>query len=233
MPPHVTPPAPPELHPEFGYFWPAAHTRRLMRVGLMATAFGGLFGAIAVLAMSPRPDPDLTHAATALSAVSVDEPAAVAAVPSAAPVVPGVATAAPAAPVGTVMPPVTAVPVTAVLAKEPTAAAKSCKEQTWPYLEGTCLNNTTRKRQPARVLKPETPAQSAPAQVVQAPEITASAKTQEPSKASRQREKTAKARQRERKRDREFADRERSRYVDPRSAYASPYVYEARRGWGW
>jgi hypothetical protein len=196
----------------------------------MSTAFGVLFGAIAVLAMSPRPDPDVAHSATVLSAVSIDEPATTGAAASAAPVAAGSATAAPSAPVGTVMP-----PVTAVLAKEPTAAAaKACKEQTWPYLDGTCLNNTTRKRQPARVLKPETPAQSASAQVGPAPEITAAAKNQEPSKASKKREKTAKARQRARERDREFADRERGRYVDPRSAYASPYVYETpRRGWSW
>jgi hypothetical protein len=226
--PQVLPPTPPEFHPEFGYFWPAAQGRRLMRVGLMSTAFGVLFGAIAVLAMSPRPDPDLAHAATALSAVSVDEPTTVGTVPSPAPVARASANAAPSAPVGTLMP-----PVTTVLAKEPAAtAAKSCKEQTWPYLEGTCLNTSARKRQPARVLKPETSAQSAPAQVVPAPEITAAAKSQEPSKASSKREKRAKARQRER--DREFADRERGRYVDPRSAYAGPYVYETpRRGWGW
>ena len=216
MPPQVLPPTPPEFHPEFGYIWPAAHTRRVVRVGLMSTAFGLLFGAIAVLAMTPRADPDVGRAATALSAVPVDEPATVGAATSAAPVAP-VETATPT-----------------VAAKQP--AAKSCKEQTWPYLEGKCLNNTTRKRQPVRVLKPETPAQSAPAQVVPAsePEITAAGKTQEPPKAAKKREKTAKTRQRER--DREFADRERGRYADPRSAYASPYVsrYEmAPRGWGW
>jgi hypothetical protein len=222
--PQVIPPAPPEFHPEFGYFWPAAQSRRLMRVGLMSTAFGLLFGAIAVLAMPPRPDPDLAHAATALSAVSVDEPATTEAAPSAAPPITAAsATAAPSSAVGTVM-----APATAVLANEPGAAAKSCKEQTWPYLEGTCLNNSARKRQPARVLRPETSAQSAPAQVVQAPEITAAAKTQETSKVSSRREKKAKARQRERDRE-SVADRERAGYVDPRSAYASPYVYETPR----
>jgi hypothetical protein len=216
MPPQVLPATPPEFHPEFGYIWPAAHTRRLVRVGLMSTAFGLLFGAIAVLAMTSRADPDGGRAATALSAVAVEEPATVGATTSAAPV----------APVET------ATPILA--AKQPTAV--TCKEQTWPYLEGKCLSNTTRKRQPVRVLKPETPAQSGPAQVVPAwePEITAAGKTQEPSKATKKREKTAKTRQRER--DREFRDRERGRYADPRSAYASPYGsrYEmAPRGWGW
>jgi hypothetical protein len=219
-PPQVFPPVPPELHPEFGYIWPAAHTRRMVRVGLMSTAFGLLFGAIAVLAMSPRADPDPARAATALSAVPADEPATVGATTS----------AVPAIPVETAMP-----SVTAALPKQPTATAgKSCKEQTWPYLEGKCLNNATRKRQPVRVLKPEAPAQSAPAQVVPAsvPEITAVAKTQKPPKAAKKREKTAKTRQR----DREAVDTDRGRFADPRSAYASPYGsrYETpRRAWGW
>jgi hypothetical protein len=219
--PPISPLEPPEFHPEFGYIWPAAHTRRMVRVGLMSTAFGVLFGAIAVLAMTPRADPDVAPAATALSAVAVDEPATVGAVMS--------ASAAPAIAVETATP--------AIAAREPTrSTAKSCKEQTWPYLEGNCLNNTnnaTRKRQPARILKPEA---ALPARVVppSTPEITAAAKTQESSKAAKKREKTEKTRQR--RRDREFADRDRGPYADPRSAYASPYVsrYETpRRSWGW
>lgn len=221
----VSPPSPPEFHPEFGYIWPAAQTRRLVRVGLMSTAFGVLFGVIAVLAMSPRPDPDLARAATALSVVAVDEPTTVRAATS--------ATAALAAPVETAPSPIAA----ALPTQPPAAAAKSCKEQTWPYLEGKCLNSTARKRQPLRVLKPEAPAQSAPAQVVPAstPEITAAAKIEEPPKAAKKREKTAKTR-RQRERSRELADRERGPYGDPRSAYAGPYDsrYETpRRGWGW
>ena len=219
MPP-VSPTPPPEFHPEFGYIWPAAHVRRLVRIGLLSTAFGALFGGITVLAMTPRANLDVAPAATALSAVAIDEPATVGAVTSAVPV----------AAVGT--------PVPTLAARQPTGAtARSCKEQTWPYLEGKCLSSsTTRKRQPARVLKPEAPAQSAPALVVSdsAPEITAAAKTEEPLKAANKREKKAKARQRER--DREAADRQRGRYADPRNAYASPYGsrYETpRRGWGW
>jgi hypothetical protein len=210
--PQDLPPVPPEFHPEFGYIWPAVHTRRMVRIGLMSAAFGVLCGAIAVLATTPRTDSDAERTATVLAAVSPDEPAAVGAATSVAPV------------------------ASVEMATPPVVAAKGCNDQTWPYLESGCLNSAARKRQPARVLKPEAPAQSAPAQVVPAsgPEITAAAKIDAPSKAAKKREKTAKTRRQGR--DREVADRERGPYADPRSAYASPYAsrYDTpRRGWGW
>jgi hypothetical protein len=222
--PQVFPPEPPEFHPEFGYFWPAAQTRRLVSVGLLSTVFGLLFGAIAVVAMTPRADPGPGPAETALCAASVDEPVTV-----------GVATSASVTSATAVDPAIA--PISAAAPTQSTATAtKSCREQIWPYLDGNCLNNTARKRPPARVLKPEAPAQSAPAQVVPVPtpEITAAARAAESSKASRKREKMARMRQRER--DRGIAERERGRYADPRSAYASPYVSRSempRRGWDW
>jgi hypothetical protein len=220
--PPISPLEPPEFHPEFGYIWPAAHTRRMVRVGLMATAFGVLFGAVAVLAVTPRANPDVALAVTALSAVPVEETATAVQATSAG--------AAPAVPVETTTPP--------VAAKQPTAsAASSCQEQTWPYIESQCLDTATRKKPAVRILKPEAGERSAPAQVISpsSREITTTATIDEPPKAAKKREKTEKARQR--RRDREVADRERGPYyADPRSAYATPYVsrYETpRRGWGW
>jgi hypothetical protein len=243
--PAFRPPEQPEFHPEFGYLWPAAHTRRMMRIGLLATAFGAMVGAIAAIGMTHRPDPDAQRAQTALA---VETPSTVGAAP---------ATTAAAA-VKAVTPPITTAPNAAAVAPPP--AATSCKEQTWPYLDGKCIKNSTRKRQQVRVLKPETPAQSAPAEAAgtTTPETTAVVKPEEPSKASKKREKkTAETRQRRRDRDREYADTDRSRtysdrgrvdferdrYVDDtRSAYAGPYErryepyqrrYETRGGWGW
>src|SRR6478609_955373 len=65
--PLALPPTPPEFHPEFGYIWPAAHNRRLMRIALTSTAAGALFGIIVALVMTSRADPDVAHTATALS----------------------------------------------------------------------------------------------------------------------------------------------------------------------
>jgi len=237
----------PEFHPEFGYLWPAANTRRMMRIGLFATAFGAMVGAIAAIGMTHRPDPDAQRAQTALA---VETPPTVGAAP---------ATTAAAA-VTAVPPTITTAPNAAAVPPPRGTAAASCKEQTWPYLDGKCIKNSTRKRQQVRVLKPETPAPSTPAEAATttAPETTAVVKPEEPPKASKKREKkTAETRQRRRDRDREYADTDRSRayndrgrgdfergrYVDDsRSAYAGPYErryepyerrYETRGGWGW
>jgi hypothetical protein len=215
--------APPEFHPEFGYFWPAAHTRRIVRIGLASTAFGALFGAIAVLAMTPRPDPDLARAETASAAAPVEGRVDVAA--STAASNPTVEMPAPAA------------------AQPSAAPVKTCKEQTWPYLDGKCLNGAPRKRQQVRVLRPEEPAQSATAQIVPAmpSDVTAAAQMPEtPMAAPKKRQKTTQTRQRKRRDIDEAAEMDlRNRYADPRSAYAAPYGtrYQPppRRdfGWGW
>lgn len=211
--PLTLPPAPPEFHPEFGYIWPAAHNRRLLRIALASTAAGALFGIIVALVMTSRADPDVAHTATALS---------VAPAPAQDPVIVG-----PAA--------VPTKPVPAAAAESP-VITKSCNEQTWPYLDSKCLNNHTPKPQPARILKPEAPTQSALAQVVQPPEAektTAAGKAEAKPKAKK-REKTTKRR---RNRDREFAATDGgARYVDSGGAYAAPYPprYEARGpAWSW
>jgi hypothetical protein len=245
--PAFRPPEQPEFHPEFGYLWPAAHTRRMMRIGLFATAFGAMVGAIAAIGMTHRPDPDAQRAQTALA---VETPPTVGAAP---------ATTAAAA-VTAVTPTITTAPNVAAVPPPRGTAAASCKEQTWPYLDGKCIKNSTRERQQVRVLKPETPVEPAPVEAAAAPtpETTAVVKPEEPLKASKKREKkTVGTRQRRRDRDREFADTDRSRtysdrgrvdfergrYVDDtRSAYAGPYErryepyerrYETRGGWGW
>jgi hypothetical protein len=206
--PLAVPPAPPEFHPEFGYFWPAAHNRRLVRIALTSTAAGALFGIIAALAMTSRADRDVAPTAAALSVAPAQDPVIVGSVPA------------------------QTTPVRAAATESP-VVTKSCNEQTWPYLESKCLNKET--QQPARILKPEAPAQSALARVVQPPEaeITTAAKAEARPKAKK-REKTSKRR---RDRDREFAATDRGgRYVDSRDAYAMPYQprYEARgSAWGW
>jgi hypothetical protein len=203
-----------EFHPEFGYFWPATHTRRIVRIGLAAAAFGALFGAIAVLAMTPRVDTDVARAETVLMATAAESPAAV---QTPAPEAIG-ATGAPAA------------------AQTPAAAAKPCKEQTWPYLDRKCLNGTSPKHPQVRVFRPETPAKSAPTHTVAVTpsDVTAAAHMSEPPVAQtpKQRQKTA-TRQRTRRDSREVDGR--GRYADPRSAYASPYdrAPPPRRDWGW
>src|SRR5256885_3483250 len=77
--PVFRPPVQPEFHPEFGYLWPAANTRRMMRIGLFATAFGAMVGAIAAIGMTHRPDPDAQRAQTALA---VETPPTVGAAPA-------------------------------------------------------------------------------------------------------------------------------------------------------
>ena len=79
-------PTPPEFHPEFGYIWPAAHNRRLMRIALTSTAAGALFGIIVALVMTSRADPDVARTATALSVAPApaQEPAIVG--PASAPI---------------------------------------------------------------------------------------------------------------------------------------------------
>jgi hypothetical protein len=218
---------PPEFHPEFGYFWPAAHTRRIVRIGLASMAFGVVFGGIAVLAMTPRPDPDLMRAETALLAAPADNPVAVEApapTPVAAGLIPGAEAPQPLA--------------------ASAAPAKPCNEQTWPYLDSKCLNGTPPKRQHVRIFRPEAPAQSAPAQVVPAApsEVTAAAHVPEPPVATaKKRQKAAQTRERRRRDSGEVAEVDpRARYADPRNAYASPYErydrYQPPRrdgGWGW
>jgi hypothetical protein len=212
---------PPEFHPEFGYFWPAAHTRRVVRLGIATTAFGALFGAIAVLAMTPRPDPDLMRAETALMAAPADNPATTeASAPTAVAAAPMPAEAAPQ-------------PVAA-----PPAPAKPCNEQTWPYLDSKCLNGTPPKRPHVRIFRPEAPAQSAPAQVVPAApsQTTAAAHTPEPPVATpKKRQKAAQTRERRRRDGGAMVEVDpRARYADPRSAYATPYDRQpSRRDWGW
>jgi hypothetical protein len=180
-----------------------------MRIALTSTAAGALFGIIVALVMTSRADPDVARTATALS---------VAPAPAQEPAIVGPASA----------------PIRAAATESP-VVAKSCNEQTWPYLDSKCLNNETRKPQPARILKPEAPAQSAPAPVVQPPEaeITTAAKAEAKPKAKK-REKTSKRR---RDRDREFAATDRGgRYGDSGNAYATPYPprYEARGpAWSW
>jgi hypothetical protein len=209
MPSPLTPrPAPPEFHPEFGYIWPAAHNRRLMRIALTSTAAGALFGVIVALVMTSRADPDLAQTTTALSAAPTQEQGIVG--PASAPTT----------------------PVSAAAAESP-AVTKSCNEQTWPYLDSKCLNNKTRKPQPARILKPEVPTQSALAQVAQPPEAetTAAVKAEAKPKA-RKREKTTRRR---RDLDREFAAADRrGRYADSSNATPYPPRYEARGpAWAW
>ena len=82
-------PTPPEFHPEFGYIWPAAHNRRLMRIALTSTAAGALFGIIVALVMTSRADPDVARTATALSVAPApaQEPAIVG--PASAPIADG------------------------------------------------------------------------------------------------------------------------------------------------
>jgi hypothetical protein len=244
-PPPVVLPEPPEFHPEFGYFWPASHTRRMMRIALISTVFGVLVGVIAVVAMTPRSDPDAVRAQTAFEASST--------VGAATSSVGAATSATAAAPEPAATPTVAAESAQPPVASEamPAAASVSCQEQTWPYLDGKCLKSNTRKKQQVRVLKPETSAQSASVEADAAPETTAAVK-EEPTRASKKREKKS-AKTRERRRHREFEendrgrdiprDREiqrgryvdRDRYLDPRRAYASPYEsrYDMRGGWGW
>jgi hypothetical protein len=206
--PQVLPPAPPEFHPEFGYLWPAAHNRRTLRTALMATAFGVLLGLFAASVMASRAPDEGAQTATALSAVPA-EPARAEAVSAPTAVAPTVAAPAPA------------------------VSTKSCSEQTWPYIDTKCLNETKMrsKREPVRILKPEAAVRSA-AQMPEA-EVTASAKAEESPRTSK---KSAKRRQRQHDRETVYTDRGRyDRSVDPRSAYATPYrpPYEMRRGWDW
>jgi hypothetical protein len=252
--PPVLPPVQPEFHPEFGYFWPAAHTRRMVRIGLLSTAFGAMVGAIVAIAMTHRGDAD-ADADAVQSVLAVQAPRTVGAAPAATAAAAVTAVTPTVAAQSAVSPsPVEAAPKTAGGATSPAAHANSCNEQTWPYLDSKCIKNSTRKRQQVRVLKPETPAQSAPAETALSatPESSAgtaaAVKSQEPPKVSNKREKKI-ARSRERRRDRDFADTDRSRtfrererddtergrYVDSRSAYESPYErrYEVRGGWGW
>ena len=200
---HVVHPAATEFHPEFGYLCPGPQLRRMVRVALISTALGATVGAAGVLALMPRGEPSLMRAETALAAVAADE-----------------SVAAPAVTAGG-----------EEIVQPPSAVgAKPCTAQTWPYLDSNCLSGFERKWQDLRVLRPEEPAQSAPAQVmpVTTPEMGATKSMADPKVPSKKKEKTAERRRN--KRSKPFAE------PDARSAYATPYErrYEQpRRDWGW
>jgi hypothetical protein len=101
------------------------------------------------------------------------------------------------------------------------AAQRACSEQTWPYIDRTCLNDASPKPPPARVLAPASTA--APVEGVRiatqsatpaSAEVKPADEPQPPAASPPAREKTAQVRKKK---------RSRSRQDEPRSAYASPY----------
>ncbi len=142
-------PTPEDLHPEFGYLAPKAPLRRNLRVGLLAGIVGLVLGGVAVMALAARSKPEVAKPEPTLAFASIDEVATAPAAASPEPVAdPIPASTTPGTPTG-VTPP-------------PGAAAKPCKEQTWPYLGSNCLTGTTHRWRRIRVLPPDTPTQTAP-----------------------------------------------------------------------
>jgi hypothetical protein len=216
--PRVFHPAAPEYHPEFGYFCPSPQLRRVLRVGVISAAVGAGAGALALLIVMPRGNSEAAHTENAPAAV------AAAGQPAAAPELPAPASSPPAT--------VTRPASSSVGLAQPTAKvdARPCTEQTWPYMASHCLAGAERKPEDLRVLRPEEPAQSAPAKVLPAkPRETAAAKSETEAKVPPKKKERAAHRSRD-KRTRPPAE------FDPRSTYATPYGTRyalPRRDWGW
>lgn len=213
--PRVGPEAPPEFHPEFGYFWPAPQFRRVLRVALISTACGAAVGALAVFAgLSARGGGDRTSAAGAPASL-----ATVGRADSSAEHAP--AHSAEVAPAAT----------------RENEASGGCRGQTWPYLAGDCLAKSESLKpmgKDVRVLRPDQPAQSAPAMVIAAPSGKEALKAEAEATAA----KTAAAAREEVKKERRHRHVRRARRpAEPENyeAYAMPYRgrYEPRRDWGW
>jgi hypothetical protein len=205
----------PEIHPEFGYFCPSPDFRRRARLVLLTAGIGAIFGAAGVLALAPRADP--AHGPEAALA------AAALAAPAPEPSSLGSESAPPTT--GTVATPTA------------TASAKSCKEQTWPYLDDKCLSGKLRRWHHVRVLPPDAPAQSASSSVDTASTITQPEST---NAASKKPEKSRPRRAKTRNRDRDYESDARSAYATryggtsyDRGAYYERPSRQNRDGWSW
>jgi hypothetical protein len=202
-PPPVFYSVPPDYHPEFGYLSPGPQRRRILRTAAIAAAFGAAAGALTLLAVMPRGAAEpaaVKNAAAAAAAVTGGTAAVARLAPAAA--TQGLATA------------------------RPDAAGKPCADETWPYRAADCGAATQAKSADLRVLRPEEPAQSAPAQVL--PEPAASAIAAD-AKAVETKAPPPKKARRHVRRPRAPAE------PDARSAYASPYgarYAQPRREWG-
>jgi hypothetical protein len=201
--PRVTHPAAPEFHPEFGYLCPTPQFRRVLRVAAISAGVGACAAALAFFAFTPRAESDIAPLQNALTATEAPE-ASMASAPAAW----GVGLAQPAWGI----------------------ASKPCMQQAWPYIAKNCLSGAAEEgtSAPLRVLRPEQPAQSAPAQVMPAktPEITAAtpAETKAPAK------KKPRTARRNRNRSRSPVE------FDARDAYATQYrprYEDPRRDWRW
>jgi len=213
-----------------GYLCPSPHSRRVLRVGLISGACGLAFGAIAATALMSTPSPSATRAQ---SAATVGQATASGhADDAAAAVAPGVAS----------------------------AAQRPCSEQTWPYIDRTCINDAAPKPAPVRVLAPAAPTEGARGATQGATQEAALAggdlkpadDLQPPAVSPPAREKTAQVRKKKRSHTRSRDDDSRSAYVSPnarydygmRNDYGTRYDYGARYpqqqrretwsgGWSW
>jgi hypothetical protein len=221
----------PEFHPEFGYFCPTPQFRRIIRVACRATGFGVALGALAVLALMPRHDPDQPRTTAATTAAPIEDAAATvgARVPATIlreppPPIPAPAPATPAAQANP--PPAAAAPAAA-------NAGKACKEATWPYFDSNCLWGPPAQR-PARAQAPDPPVEAAPP-----PPAAETGNAAKAAAAAKKKRDAAAAQSRARKRDKAREAREEP---EPRNAFASPYGFSghpihresSRRDWnGW
>jgi len=148
-------PTPEDIHPEFGYLAPKAPLRRNLRVGLIAGIVGLVLGGAAVMALAARSKPEVAKLEPTLAFASIDEVATAPAAASPEPVTDPIPASTTAGTPTGVTPP-------------PGAAAKPCKEQTWPYLGSNCLTGTTHRWRRIRVLPPDAPTQTAPVKTADA-----------------------------------------------------------------
>jgi hypothetical protein len=118
-------------------------------------------------------------------------------------------------------------------------SANSCREQTWPYLHDKCLagSDPASAARDVRVLRPEQPAQSAPAMIIEAPSGREAVKAEADAAVAKNTAKAKEAAQKENRRRHARRVRQPAN-SDSYEADAAPYRerYEPRRsdwGWGW
>jgi hypothetical protein len=171
------------LHPEFGLFCPSPGLRRGIWVALAFTVFGLIVGANGVATLMADHDPDIDHVLMAArpegseaASQAVQAPVVKAEARSTATAEPDAAKAEPvkAEPVKIdagrwVAAKIDAIKVDAVKtdAAKSDATKTSCEENTWAYLDGTCVVGKPRKVRivrtaPAKVAAPTVPVANTP-----------------------------------------------------------------------
>jgi hypothetical protein len=233
-----------QFHPEFGYICPSPQARRMLRLAILCGVCGAIAGAAGVfVGISNWHGKQTERAAAAAAAVPV-----VASTEDADSKIATDGTATTGAKFATGTHGTTdanlATVGRATAATKPLApsssAGKPCSEQPWPYLESKCLSRAAGQRDSAkkvRVLRPDEPAKSAPAVVMEQPAAKDVVKGE---REAPDKSKGVQSTRRQRSARHHHVRHARSQYRDADDAYETRYLYVRpypRRyeppGWDW